>query len=81
MKILFFGNLREQLGTEQVELEESTATTVNELRQQLLQNNPNWQLPLANNNVLFAVNQTMAEENTTIQSGDEIAFFPPVTGG
>ncbi|MGM0450475.1 MAG: MoaD/ThiS family protein, partial [Pseudomonadota bacterium] len=31
--------------------------------------------------VLMAVNQAMAREATPVQPGDEVAFFPPVTGG
>ncbi|MCB1667687.1 MAG: MoaD/ThiS family protein [Porticoccaceae bacterium] len=81
MNILFFGNLREQLGTGQFNYTGSTPNTVGELRLALQQSNPDWQLPLADNNVLFAVNQNMADENTPISANDEIAFFPPVTGG
>lgn len=29
----------------------------------------------------FAVNQEMAKESTVLKDGDEVAFFPPVTGG
>ena len=31
--------------------------------------------------VRMACNQTMAEENTLLSEGCELAFFPPVTGG
>jgi molybdopterin synthase sulfur carrier subunit len=31
--------------------------------------------------VMMAVNQEMAELQTPVQDGDEVAFFPPVTGG
>jgi molybdopterin synthase sulfur carrier subunit len=33
------------------------------------------------NNVLIAVNMDYVDANTMINSGDEVAFFPPVTGG
>lgn len=36
---------------------------------------------LADNNLLIAVNQEMATVQSLIKSGDEVAFFPPVTGG
>jgi molybdopterin synthase sulfur carrier subunit len=31
--------------------------------------------------IRVAVNQEMAEPSTTLRPGDEVAFFPPVTGG
>lgn len=33
------------------------------------------------NNVLIAVNMDYVDENTPVKEGDEVAFFPPVTGG
>ena len=81
MNILFFGSLHEQLGMAELALPNSNASTVGELRQELQQSHPDWQIPLSDNNVLFAVNKTMADETSPIASGDEIAFFPPVTGG
>ncbi len=36
---------------------------------------------LEDGNVLVAVNQTLCSKDTTINDGDEVAFFPPVTGG
>lgn len=32
-------------------------------------------------NILMAVNQEYAESGQTVTDGDEVAFFPPVTGG
>ncbi len=32
-------------------------------------------------NVLIAVNQEYVDQNYPVQQGDEVAFFPPVTGG
>jgi molybdopterin synthase sulfur carrier subunit len=41
-----------------------------------------WQSALAQGKALrVAVNQEMAQPSTPVKSGDEIAFFPPVTGG
>jgi molybdopterin synthase sulfur carrier subunit len=31
--------------------------------------------------IRFSVNQAMADETAAIKDGDEVAFFPPVTGG
>jgi molybdopterin synthase sulfur carrier subunit len=40
-----------------------------------------WALELNRDNVLVAVNQALAERHQNIVAGDEVAFFPPVTGG
>ena len=83
VKVLFFANLREQLGTgvEEVDLPDS-ASTVAGLRMQLMRRGGAWQDVLADMKVVrVAVNQDMAAANAPLNQGDEVAFFPPVTGG
>ena len=83
VKVLFFASLREQLGTsaEEVELPVNVST-VGGLRNYLMQRGAAWQGALADKrNVRAAVNQDMVNPNAPIKAGDEVAFFPPVTGG
>ncbi|EWH10052.1 molybdopterin synthase small subunit [Catenovulum agarivorans DS-2] len=80
IKVLFFAQLRETLGTEQCEVELDSCT-INELKQQLIQSQPEWQQALTQANLLVAVNQAMANGQTVVKAGDEVALFPPVTGG
>ena len=83
VKVLFFANLREQLGTgvEVVDLPDS-ASTVAGLRQHLMRRGGAWQSALADTKVVrVAVNQDMAAAAAPLNHGDEVAFFPPVTGG
>jgi sulfur-carrier protein len=83
VKVLFFANLREKLGipVEVVDLPDS-ASTVAGLRLHLMQRGGAWQEVLADMKVVrVAVNQDMAAANAPLNHGDEIAFFPPVTGG
>ena len=83
VKVLFFANLREQLGTgvEVLDLPDS-ASTVAGLRMHLMQRGGAWQEVLGDMKVVrVAVNQDMAAANAPLNPGDEIAFFPPVTGG
>lgn len=82
VKVLFFARLREQLGSagEEVELA-SGVTTVAQLRAQLASRNAVWREALENRNLRIAVNQDMAQADTMLKAGDEVAFFPPVTGG
>jgi molybdopterin synthase sulfur carrier subunit len=81
--IRYFARLREQLGVEQetVELPESIES-VAQLKTLLTSRGETWQKAMTSApSILAAVNQTMASQTQTIQEGDEVAFFPPLTGG
>ena len=81
VRILYFAGLREQLGTPGEDLD-VPPTTVAGLRSQLVARGGAWQSALAQGKALrVAVNQEMAQPTTLVKPGDEIAFFPPVTGG
>ncbi|MGU3413559.1 molybdopterin synthase sulfur carrier subunit [Enterobacteriaceae bacterium C34A] len=80
IKILFFAQVRELLGTDSLSLD-TQATTVEALRQQLAAQGSRWALALEEGKLLTAVNQTLVESSHAIKEGDEVAFFPPVTGG
>ena len=79
--ILFFAQLREQLACEKLVLEISAPISVMKLGVQLIQKNPHWETFLQNEKLLFAVNQTLVHGSHNVNDGDEVAFFPPVTGG
>lgn len=81
--ILYFARLRESLGksSEQLELP-AGIRDIGALRHLLAARGGAWAQELgAGKNVRAAVNQTMARGDEPVKSGDEIAFFPPVTGG
>lgn len=75
IKVLFFASLRERLGQGQVLLESATPLTVLDV---WLCSSGEAALP---ENVLVSVNQEYAGAQTSVNPGDEVAFFPPVTGG
>ena len=80
VQILYFAGLRESLGvaSESLALPESVRT-LGELRDWLVQSG---RTALGHTrNLRAAVNQDMAGMEATVKDGDEIAFFPPVTGG
>jgi molybdopterin synthase sulfur carrier subunit len=83
VKVLFFAALREQLGTpgEEIELP-AGVSTVAALRSHLLQRGGAWKTALAETRLVrTSVNQDMVQPSARIKGGDEVAFFPPVTGG
>jgi molybdopterin synthase sulfur carrier subunit len=81
--LLYFASLRESLGTsrEQVALP-SGNTTVSSLLDVLRSRDGRWTEAFAPGKAWrVAVNQQMANLGTPLKPGDEVAFFPPVTGG
>lgn len=73
--VKFFASLRELVGKSEVRLETAQAMTVTQV----------WMTVCDSSNfpehILSAVNLEYVDRNTMVQEGDEIAFFPPVTGG
>ncbi|MFT6897454.1 MAG: molybdopterin synthase sulfur carrier subunit [Paraglaciecola sp.] len=80
MNVLFFGQLREVLQTDSLQINVAVSN-VFELRRELQDKGPLWHDSLERSVTLVAVNQTMANEDTLLEKSDEVAFFPPVTGG
>lgn len=81
IKIYFFAQIRELIGIEKLEIDYTASLTIEQLREQLSQRSARWALALAKENVLYAQNHVIATGDSVISQGDEIAFFPPVTGG
>lgn len=80
IRVRFFALVRELVGCASLELESEYAT-VGQLRSTLASRGDKWALALESGAVLMAVNQTLQDEECPIVDGDEVAFFPPVTGG
>jgi len=83
INLRFFASVRELVGTGQevLELAQPTAT-VGDVRTVLLARGGNWAEALAEGRALrTAHNQLMCDAATVVADGDEVAFFPPVTGG
>lgn len=83
VKILYFARLREAFGADQEKLPLSAGITdVASLLAALRARGGVWEKELApQRNFRVAVNQDMAGPETLIAAGDEVALFPPVTGG
>lgn len=81
VRILYFAALREQLG-DGTAWPLASATTVVQLRAALRAQGAQAQELLSSaRGVRAAVNQVLAGEDAAVAPGDEVAFFPPVTGG
>ena len=82
VKIVFFASLREAVGVDSVDLQIPGPSRVSALVTQLGdQYSAEWLEILTAENIRIAVNQDMINEDVDVIDGDEVAFFPPVTGG
>ncbi len=73
--IKFFASLREEVGKNEVQIEAGEQLTIAKIWNQVCDGIP---LP---NHVLMAINMEYTDLNSLVKDGDEVAFFPPVTGG
>ncbi len=82
MKVLFFAGLREAIGRSAESLVlPAGITTVGALRDHLAARGEPWSALASARNLRFAVNQQMVGPEAPVADTDEVAFFPPVTGG
>ncbi len=81
IKVLFFARLREQLSTDSLQLTATENMTTAIILQQLAKTDDLWAKVLSADNLLVAVNQEITDWDHIVKTGDEVAFFPPVTGG
>jgi sulfur-carrier protein len=88
IKVLFFGALREKIGCGAIALPFDKITqnddghiTVAEVLNALSAQSTRIARALHDGQLLAAVNQQLTSLSQPVQTGDEVAFFPPVTGG
>lgn len=86
VNVLFFAQLKEALNCTTLSVDLSSkrfksVSTLEQLRAELANTDDTWQVNMQNGRLLMAVNQTIVTGEHEIKDGDEIAFFPPVTGG
>lgn len=78
--VLFFAQTRELVGVERLELT-GHFETAEQIRHDLATRGTKWALALEAGKLLVAINQTLSPLSAPVKDGDEVAFFPPVTGG
>ncbi len=83
IRILYFARLREDMGIAGEIFEPKAAVSdVKSLRAQLIARGGTSAAAFGSGKaVRVSVNQDLARDDTPVKSGDEVAFFPPVTGG
>lgn len=81
LHVLFFAQTRELIGIDRLELEAAKFHNAEQIRAQLATRGDKWALALEKDKLLVAINQRLVPMTTEVKAGDEIAFFPPVTGG
>jgi len=81
MKILYFASFRERLKLDAETLDSAPPITGKQLLDILHSRGEHWQTVLDPDKLLFAVNQEICALDTPLDDSDEVAFFPPVTGG
>ena len=83
IKLFYFAKVREVLGIDREEIDvETDIKTLAELIAFLKLRGRQWQSIFdMSSSYRMAVNQELVEANHTINANDEVAFFPPITGG
>lgn len=82
IKVLYFARLREALGLAEESVDVNNGISVADLMALLAARGGQWQQEFDGCKPLrAAVNQTLVLSDVRIHAGDEVAFFPPVTGG
>lgn len=74
VRVRFFAGLRERVGASEVAVDASGEPDVGEVWRRATN------LPM-DEHVLVAINHAYASRDSMVAEGDEVAFFPPVTGG
>jgi len=78
MKILYFASLKENLKTNHDMMDFDSPVTISLIKQKLIKKHGKQHFP---NNILCAVNHEIVTADKIVTEEDEVAFFPPVTGG
>ncbi|MCU0237972.1 MAG: MoaD/ThiS family protein [Pyrinomonadaceae bacterium] len=77
MKVLFFGQTAEIVGTRELEISLDIETKASEVFAKILETYPK----LKENKLLFSVNQEYSNGNEILTNDDELAIFTAVSGG
>jgi molybdopterin converting factor subunit 1 len=80
VRVLFFGAARETVGSDELEMSIASPATVGSAFREVMDAHPSLRQRFGRS-LLFAINQEYAPADRPVQEGDELAVFPPVSGG
>lgn len=78
--VKFFAHIREQVGMNETLVPVKENSTIDDVRRHLCDQGEPFATALTSK-IVMSCNQTMVRPTAPVKAGDEIAFFPPVTGG
>jgi molybdopterin synthase sulfur carrier subunit len=81
INVLYFASVKERMGIAGESVATEKSITGEDLINLLSEKGEPWLSVLSDSRLLVAINQEMASLEDGISEGDEVAFFPPVTGG
>ena len=79
IKVLFFATLRDRAGTKSADLEIPAATTVQALKEMVVDAYPGLRQTM--DTVVISINREFAFDESIVPENAEVAMFPPVSGG
>jgi molybdopterin converting factor subunit 1 len=79
IKVKLYASFKEIIGKSEVSVKIEKHATVSDLKKILLNNYP--QLSSQKFQAIYAVNHKVADNSTILSVNDEVAVFPPVSGG
>lgn len=81
LRVLFFARIKEELGMSFFDLNVNFPTSKLEVRELLSAQFNSHKNLFSEDYAIVAINQEISDKNSEIKKDDEVAFFPPVTGG
>jgi molybdopterin synthase catalytic subunit len=79
LKVLYFATLRDRVGSKEEMLDMKSGSTVGDFKLAVIKLHP--QIEVALHTSICAVNREFAQDEQKLEDGDEVALFPPVSGG
>lgn len=79
--VKFFASLKEIAEKEEEQIEVHSSISMDQLSDIISKTSPKMGAVLRENKIMISVNQEMADADTVIHDGDEVAFLPPFSGG